>query len=630
MSARASYAALKKVSIGFFASLKGKSNQASSDVEVLLYRNGMFPRDVWQELTRVRGDGKNLDAPLSLSQYSSILECLRGINGSSCPKVEVSEIPDWVLESIKAAEDRDAKHELSSSQAQSQSDVALKYVEDMSRLAIRGRERVDQILPYQMEGALFGLKRSGRCLIADEMGLGKTLQAIMVGYQYVSEWPMLVICPSSIRFVWREQLSKWLGGLVDPATEVHVVTKGKDSVDPRAKIVIVPYILLEPNPHLHVRAKDKTAYKVVICDESHYIKDPNSKRSKAVVKLLKKAKRIVLLSGTPSMNNAEEMYAQICQVLPLEKKPSLTQFRERYCERSELRVKGLTLVKYSGAIHREELNALLVKSVMIRRMKKDVLRQLPEKIRNRIDLDVESSVFAKKVQEMTSGWLGDGQAKKDNWGIEAMELWRLTGQAKLAAVKEYLKDFIGNSGNTESKFILFAHHKFMLAGLEELLLRSLPAGGYMRIDGEVNQSVRAASVEKFQKDPNCRVALLSVTSCAEGITLTAASVVIFCEMYWVPGLMEQAEARAHRVGQKDCVVCYYLVMPNSPDEVVFNLLEKKKKDTSLILDGRESGLLDGNRVEDLSVGEMAELLEKSDNEWVSLEDCGDSGKRRKV
>jgi hypothetical protein len=116
----------------------------------------------------------------------------------------------------------------------------------------------------------------------------------------------------------------------------------------------------------------------------------------------------------------------------------------------------------------------------------------------------------------------------------------------------------------------------------------------LKIDGEVAHTQRAEYVKRFQNDPTCRVALLSITSCSEGITLTAANIVVFCEMYWVPGLIEQAEARAHRVGQKDCVLCYYLVMPNSPDEVIFNMLERKKKDTSKILDGTETGLISAN------------------------------------
>jgi SWI/SNF-related matrix-associated actin-dependent regulator 1 of chromatin subfamily A len=570
------------VSLGFYLAMR----DASQTIEIRTWRSGLFPRDVWNELLRVRGDGRSLDASMNIEQYTAMLEYIKSIEF-----VKVEEVPEWVLSCIEAR-----RNDLATSPTQGYSgDLGLKYLTEISRCSLGGIDRASQVLPYQLDGARFGVRRGGRLLIADEMGLGKTLQAIMIAYEYKAEWPVLIVCPSSIRFVWREQLSRWLGGLIDPHSDVQVITKGKEAPRKEAKIVIVPYILLEPNEHLRQRTVDKGPYKVVICDESHYMKDPSSKRSKAVQKILKTAKRIVLLSGTPSMNNAEEMYAQIVHLLPVQKKPTLTEFRERYCVRSEFLVRGYPVVKYGGARNKEELNALLVKAVMIRRMKADVLSQLPEKIRNRIDLDVENSVFAKKVQQMTTSWLSRTTggpilpSASSEYGIETMELWRLTGQAKLAALKEYLSDLLENADGP--KFILFAHHKFVMNGLEDMLLKSLPVGGYIRIDGEVPHPKRAEHVKTFQTDPNCRVALLSITSCSEGITLTAANIVVFCEMYWVPGLIEQAEARAHRVGQKDCVLCYYLVMPHSPDEVIFNMLERKKKDTSRILDGAETGLI---------------------------------------
>ena len=188
------------------------------------------------------------------------------------------------------------------------------------------------------------------------------------------------------------------------------------------------------------------------------------------------------------------------------------------------------------------------------------------------------------------------------------------------------------SGLISQTTILFAHHKFVMDGLEDLLVRELPSGGYMRIDGSVSQELRAKNVYAFQNDPNCRVALLSVTSGSEGITLTAASLVVFCEMYWVPGLLEQAEARAHRVGQKDCVFCHYLVLKDSPDDVILNLLERKKKDTSVILDGIEQGMratpASQRTIDDLSVAEMASLLD-DESQWVNT--SGESSKRlRKI
>jgi SNF2 family DNA or RNA helicase len=134
----------------------------------------------------------------------------------------------------------------------------------------------------------------------------------------------------------------------------------------------------------------------------------------------------------------------------------------------------------------------------------------------------------------------------------------------------------------------------------------------MRIDGSVSQDHRAIRVSDFQGNSDCRVALLSITACAEGITLTAANLVVFTELYWVPGVIEQAEARAHRVGQKDSVFCQYLLLPNSPDEVVYNMLEKKKKDTSTILDGVETGLVMGQS--QTSDKDLADLI-GDDSQW---------------
>ena len=622
-TARAVTSSHANVSMGFYASLQ----QASTQLEIRSWRSGLFPREVWSELLRVRGDGKQIDAPMTLDQYGTMLKYLKTVTF-----VNVEEVPEWVLQAIHTAERRDAQTEPSLSQ----SDQDLKYITDMSRVLIQGGERVAQVLPYQLEGAKFGLRRGGRCLVADEMGLGKTLQAIMIAYQYIAEWPLLIVCPSSIRFVWREQLKRWLGGLIDPDTDVEVIVKGKDVPRKTTKIVIVPYILLEPNAHLQQRSSDKGCYNVVICDESHYMKDPNSKRSKAVQKVLKKAKRMILLSGTPSMNNAEEMYSQIVHLLPLVKKPTLTEFRERYCIRSEFMMRGYPIVKYSGARNKEELNALLVKAVMIRRMKQDVLTQLPEKMRHKVELDVENSLFAQKVQEMTRGWLArtNGQpwasSTSSEYGIETMELWRMTGQAKLAAMKDYLTEIL--SSPESPKCILFAHHKFVMKGLEDLLVKILPAGGYMRIDGETHSNSRGEQVKRFQTDPTCKVALLSITSCSEGITLTAASIVIFCELYWVPGLIEQAEARAHRVGQKDCVMCYYLVMPNSPDEVIFNMLERKKKDTSKILDGTETGLISNTPVskKPVSQDDFTDIIDliHDESQWIPANKSPDSKRPR--
>merc|ERR1712070_705731 len=113
---------------------------------------------------------------------------------------------------------------------------------------------------------------------------------------------------------------------------------------------------------------------------------------------------------------------------------------------------------------------------------------------------------------------------------------------------------------------------------------------HIRIDGHTPLNRRQEQVARFQENEQVRVALLSITAAGTGLTLTAAHTVVFAELYWVPGQMQQAEDRAHRIGQRDCVTVQYLVAKDTLDDVLYRSLEKKSKDTSLILDGQSHGL----------------------------------------
>jgi len=164
-------------------------------------------------------------------------------------------------------------------------------------------------------------------------------------------------------------------------------------------------------------------------------------------------------------------------------------------------------------------------------------------------------------------------------------LFLKTARAKLPAVKEYILEVLERG---DEKAIIFAHHQLMMDEISALLEKELKKEQlfHVRIDGKTSASKRPGLVKQFQEDPTCRIALLSITACGEGLTLTAAGLVIFAELYWVPGAVEQAEARAHRIGTThNKVVIEFLVVPNSPDERIYNCLERKKKDTSHVLDG---------------------------------------------
>ncbi|KAF4722883.1 hypothetical protein FOZ62_003193 [Perkinsus olseni] len=447
--------------------------------------------------------------------------------------------------------------------------------------------------PYQRAGVEFALQRRGRCLLGDEMGLGKTLQALAVALAYRTEWPVLVICPPSLKFVWKDQILEWLKDHVR-GDQVQVIMKGKDTIQSDAKFVIVGYPLMN-NSKLQTRPNGSN-FQVVICDECHAIKDSKAQRTRAVIPVIQRANRAILISGTPALNRAAELY-NILYCL-LKDFPSESKFHNRYCIKEQQHIgKGRVVNKWVGAENKEELYSLLTSTIMIRRLKKDVLKELPEKNRIKVPLDITDSKAQKVLAEVQQAQKTMRELSKEslmNGGGQRsegfLEVWRKTGEAKIGAVKDYLDYLLDN----DCKMLVFAHHRSMLDKLEEkvdgiLRVKGSSAGknyGLIRIDGQTPQTKRPELVKKFQEDDNIRVAVLSITACSEGLTLTAASVVVFAELYWVPGTIEQAEARVHRIGQtKSCVDIHYLIARGSPDEAVYACLKRKKEDTSAILNG---------------------------------------------
>ncbi|KAL4424199.1 hypothetical protein ABPG75_001500 [Micractinium tetrahymenae] len=155
-----------------------------------------------------------------------------------------------------------------------------------------------------------------------------------------------------------------------------------------------------------------------------------------------------------------------------------------------------------------------------------------------------------------AGGLIDSQAAALNAQRLASELYRRTGPAKVRAAAEHVRALV----DAGQKVLIFAHHAEVL---DELQQRALAGVRCVRIDGQVNNEKRKPLVDRFQKDERCRAALLSITAAGVGITLTAASVVVFAELYWNPGSLVQAEDRAHRMGQRHPLEVHYLVAPGT-------------------------------------------------------------------
>ena len=462
---------------------------------------------------------------------------------------------------------------------------------------------------FQKQGIIFGIKKFSRLLIADEMGVGKTVQAIGLSSLYQKDWPVLVICPSSLKFAWRDEITTWLSEILNE-NDVQVIKHSKHEFKQDKKYYVISY-------DLSVRMVDKIIEKkfnYIIADEAHYLKSRTAKRTQSLTPILQRAKRVVLLTGTPILAKPMEIFP-LLHILRPDKFKGFKEFGSRYCDPKILR---FGIIDWSGSSNSRELNSILNK-LMIRRLKKDVLSQLPPKKRQKIEISTDSKIIKKlkilmeKSSKKFEELLGT-QIELDKLGINIDDLktekekekegnsdkkekeedtvlnkfnkaYALTGEAKLPGIKDYVNYLVDNS----CKFLIFAHHTEILDAIEEVILSDKI--GYIRIDGKVAVEKRQELVNKFQSDEECLVAILSITACATGLTLTKASTVVFAELHFTPSIMIQAEDRAHRIGQDaGCVNIHYLVGADTLDVLLFRKLNEKQNIVSTTLDNKSKDL----------------------------------------
>jgi SWI/SNF-related matrix-associated actin-dependent regulator 1 of chromatin subfamily A len=425
------------------------------------------------------------------------------------------------------------------------------------------------LFPFQRAGVEFAISRNGRCLIGDDMGLGKTVQAIAVAAYFRADWPLLIFCPASMRVSWAEQLQRWLPDLTQD--DIGIVWAASSPIN-RSKVVIVSYDLVSRMQKQLQEQEKKKPFHFMIADESHMLKNATSQRAKAIVPLLSRARHAILLSGTAALSRPHELFTQL-RVLDSRIFGSHHEFGVRYCEAYA----GQFGWNYDGASHLAELNALLRATVMIRRLKSEVLSQLPEKSRRKALLHIPAKHFS--VLHAVSTRLKSSRDQSEKRGL-LLEMYADVGRAKLPSAIEYVREML----ESDTKLLVFAHHKDVLDGFEGFLLKQNV--GCIRIDGTTDQAKRASLVEAFQSDTSdCRVALLSITAAGTGLTLTAARSVVFAELFWVPGQLRQCEDRAHRIGQTESVDVRYLVAKDTMDEQMWARLQQKLDVVGTALDG---------------------------------------------
>lgn len=538
---------------------KRGSSKRSKDKEEKLRKDRKQLKTIFTAVPNCSYEVEQKRWTFPLCYYKELLKCLRSFG------VTIEAVPKTVMSVM--LEQNEAAASLAATVAAAGGEQI-----DLSRIP---PDMLHALYPFQLRGVVYALKKSGRCIIGDEMGLGKTLQAIAIAACYRDEWPLLIICPSSLRVGWSEELTRWLK--LCPL-DINVIMNGKGNVS--SPVNIISYELV---PRLAAEI-EIASFRVIIADESHYLKNLKAKRTKAIEPLLENAKRVLLLSGTPALSRPAELYPQIKAVKP-DLFPKFEPFGVRYCAGH----KGQFGWDYTGASHLEELHCILSHTVMIRRRKEDVLHELPEKQRHTVQIDAmvdveqrEKLIELRRLERQGTGYQYSNPAKEAMRHKQELTtmLYSESAVTKLDGVLDYVKTTLAHS---DEKLILFAHHQAMMNGIEELL-HDLKVQ-HIRIDGSTPAGGRHALVAQFQKREHCRVALLSITAGGTGLTLHSASIVIFCELYWTPAMLLQAEDRAHRIGQEKNVSIYYLLAKGTIDDIIWPMVSKKLDILGKAIDG---------------------------------------------
>lgn len=447
--------------------------------------------------------------------------------------------------------------------------------------------------PFQREGVKTIIQNfDGHCFLADQMGLGKTIQAIACIQHYYNNEPhkrVLIICPSYLRFNWLNEITQWGGGMCS----VDIVPNGKTLSE--STITITSYDLAVAQ----VDQLKKNKYSIIVVDESHYLKSKNTKRVKKLMPLLKKSGRVLLLSGTPITNKPVELFTQLNIICPT-MAGKYQQFVNRYCDAK----KFCGHYDVNGASCMQELHWIM-KSLCVRRLKADVLHDLPDKTRTQIQMEIASKE-KKSLKTLFTRWqtlnktipaMLDGCKEQREAVFERKkiinELYHTSAEAKMDKIKQVVNDLIMDG----EKVIIFAHHHVMLDALEEMVKNSdLQDENYVRVDGKTPAKLKNFSVNYFQENEKCKIAILSILACGTGLTLTASSRIVFVEMYWVTSVMLQAEDRIHRIGQKNCCDIRYIIANGTLDPYLWKMLNKKMDIVCSIMDGETNASLGGDTV----------------------------------
>jgi superfamily II DNA or RNA helicase len=470
---------------------------------------------------------------------------------------------DFVTLTPRAA----ARHdELRAERRRAKATVALSLADDAD---LDLPELVGELRPFQRAGVRYALAQR-RTFLADEQGLGKTVQAL-AALEAERAYPAVVVCPASLKLTWQREAANWLPHRRTTVVSGRSASGWERAQAAQAEIVILNYDIVDG----HGEALAGLGPRAAVFDESHYCKEPRAKRTKACLTLAARVQPGGLrlaLTGTPILNRPKELVSQLRLIGRLDDFGSGAAMTRRF----------------NGPEALERLHWHLRAHCYVRRVKADVLPQLPAKRQVTIPVGLANEAEYRLAERNVIDWLRAqpldlrtlkakvAAALRNERLVQLNKLRQLAGRGKLHGAIAWLEDFVASG----EPLVVFADH----VELQQALVARFPDA--VHVLGADSAVKRDAAVTAFQRPDGPQVIVCSLRAAGQGLTLTRASNVAFLELDWTPARLAQAEDRCHRIGQANAVTAWYLLAPDTIDETMSELLAHKRGVIGAVTDGR--------------------------------------------
>ncbi len=449
------------------------------------------------------------------------------------------------------------------------------FVNELESLKPEIPEHIDKVLRgYQRDGVrwLYQLSRySFGGILADEMGLGKTLQVIAFVMSTKRELPALVVAPSSLTYNWQSEIAKFAPdatSVIIEGTKEERIRLLDEATD--VDFIITSYPLMRRDMELY----KKREFSYLFIDEAQYIKNPSTMNSKSVKKI--KAGGYFALSGTPIENSLSELWSIFDFVMKgylYSQKDFLARFQNKIMKSED-----------SGTI--SELRNK-IQPFILRRMKKDVLKELPEKIENTVYAGLETEqkkmyeAYLKVARNEVSYMSEVGEENQMKILSLLMRLRQICCHPRLfdssykdeSGKLQLFEELISSSISEGHRILVFSQFTSMLSIIRERL--DGMGVSYFYLDGQTHAEERVELVNRFNKGER-DVFLISLKAGGTGLNLVGADTVIHYDPWWNPAVMDQATDRAHRIGQKSRVQVIKLATKGTIEEQIIKLQEQKR------------------------------------------------------